>query len=575
MDRLKKEKDKLIYIFIGIFFIYIFKRIPLIQDAWVGGDFYSGQVNIFTAILATIKLYFTLNGRLIAGIVVAFFERNETVLDITNTVILMSIVFYITRIIWGRKNKNIGILVSFVMLLLVANTIRTEVYFYATMIYIVPVLALLVFLDELYNLEIVTAKKRVLLISLAIINTGWIEHTGFGFLVALVFLVIIAYYRKNSNSRVLVESCIAGICTFLIMIKSPGLSANRQFKTQGELVQMVISNIVYTIDTMITQQILMILLIVITSALIFFKKRDFWGLVFNTIIAIILIINNVSFYLGVELPNFLILKNIGDNRNIFIGWGIIIFFIICIDVLKNNTNKVRFSFMAGIASLIPIIITPNFGYRICFFAAICLGFIIVENLKILLIEYDKIDKYIYIIILCLLIIRVDEYSLAVEKIHKIQKEREIILNEVYVEQKLGKWDYNETVIIPIFPPGLLYADASPQKYIDPIHYACFLNFYGLSEKTLVLFSNNQDVLNVRVSENKVYMCASLDNEQNSSIEYCVENNGEIIDAVSGNYNEEVCIDIPDTLSGITRFYCKYNVDSGNEIILYAVKYIEN
>ena len=59
--------------------------------------------------------------------------------------------------------------------------------------------------------------------------------------------------------------------------------------------------------------------------------------------------------------------------------------------------------------------------------------------------------------------------------------------------------------MPRFSSNLLYADASPDIYYDPVHYKVFLQFYGLDPDTLVVFSNELDELRIETNTDEIKM----------------------------------------------------------------------
>lgn len=558
------KNRKYFYICLYAFFIYIYYRIPLIQDAWVGGRFYSAQENFFGAIKCALPLYNTLNGRLFAEVIVAFFERNECVLDVTNSIIFTLIIFFLEKI--HKKNYLFGGIVSTILILSVGKGIRTEVYFYATMIYLVPFLLLVLFLILLDMGPQYDNREKAIFLALGMLNSGWLENTGFGFLIAYYMWGVIN--RKN-NKLIYYIGAIINSITFFIMMKSPGLSANRTiYNPEISLYELIQSNLALVIKTLLVDQWIITVFVLVMFIFILSKNKNKFAkglIIFNMMLMLILVLNIVACWIGFNIPNCISLS----NRIVTIPFGICFLIILFGEIIFAGQTKIIFPFIAGVASLAPCIITPNFGYRICHFASMMIIVIALYGLSCLEFEYsEKSYKYVITLLAILLIIMIDTYSLVVERINVIQKKRESIIDEVVIRQRMGEWDYDKTVVLPLFSDDL-YVQASPNKNIDPVHYDCFLSFYDLNKDTLILFSDSPDVLDVKINENKVHMEANIIGSQKIPVSYYIENNGVVQDeSISDNFSG-ANFDI-DNLSGDIKFFCTYN-DGLTDIQLYSVK----
>lgn len=219
---LRKYMWMIRYGLIFVFAVYMFSSLPLIQDAWVGAEYYSSQENVVTAVRDAIISYNSDNGRVLAKIIVGFFERNKALLDLANSILFTVIVYWSTKIIFGdrRLSKDcIGELVSFLVMIAIPVAVRREVYFYASMIYVFPILTFVLFLEYIQKIERNEQVSTVKLVVLCVLNAGWIEHVGLAFLSVLLVLFIWAFFKKKDYISVLTKGVVVSVLTFLIMKK--------------------------------------------------------------------------------------------------------------------------------------------------------------------------------------------------------------------------------------------------------------------------------------------------------------------------------------------------------------------
>lgn len=78
----------------------------------------------------------------------------------------------------------------------------------------------------------------------------------------------------------------------------------------------------------------------------------------------------------------------------------------------------------------------------------------------------------------------DRTVLVTRRIYTVQKQREEIVREVRLRQMLGAWNYEDSVMLPAFAQGDLYAGGMAP--MGTVHYPFFLKYYGLKEDTQVI-----------------------------------------------------------------------------------------
>ena len=552
MNSRENIKLKGIYLLFFTLVFCAFYNIPLVHDSWAG-QVYNQSNNFVTWIFSRIAGYFSLNGRIIAQIFVGFFERNKLMLNVANAFFMTCLVYFIQKVINKKDNLFITLLIM-LSLLLVSTNLRVEVYFYATMIYVIPVLLFFVFLwyTQIYQEKTWgTDKIRFwILCVLGILNSGWIEHSGFAF----VFIIGVCWLKnvletKKINFRYTVFEVINGV-TFLTMILSPGLKRQRQFSVEVENTwRLFASNIAKIVQAVVFDHLFLMLMIIFTCYFVV-RQRAKKSLLKNIyqwtmiVYSILFFINWLGSNIGIELPLYLKLnclqENIWGAISCCFGFGLIVLLFIALMCSKDR-SKLCFVYWVGAFSLLPIIITPNFGYRICFFSVILIMYLFIDLFCSIDIDKRIIQIIIKSIVIFALLVQVDMYAILISNISSIQTERENRIELVKNMQRLGTWNYDHTLILPTFSFTQLYMGASPEPYYDYIHYKAFLDYYELDEKTLVEFSDLSDELRVKVKDDNVcfeILLNNVSNETNSYIYYIMKD-GQIM--WSSGQIQDACI----------------------------------
>lgn len=568
----------LMFIFWGV----VFWQIPLVQDSWAG-QIYNSQSDIFTWMKNASQLYFTTNGRIISFIVVGFFERNEMLLDVANAVFMTLLVWLMSKTIRNEASYKMSVLI-WGLLLLASVRIRTEVYFYATMIYVLPVLFFILFIlyVQMYkNISGISEKtKFVILCIIGIINSGWIEHSSFAFVFILgIYWLVDLIKNRKINIKFTVFELLNGI-TFIIMMFSPGLRLQRQISSEGSLWNTIVTNMGYTVQAIIYDHKMLFLILIIASMIVVYQKVEKKSILFGlyqfimALYALVLGVNLVFDFLGGQLPEILVI-----NANVWYPYsmlwsilGIILILLLFIPLLFTGCKKeLIFAYWVGMFSLAPTIITPNFAHRICFFAYVIIVFITAGVIADIDLKQKRERNIVICLIVAILFVQIDRYAILLANINKIQEKREYLIELVKEEQLLGIWDYDKTLILPRFSEDQLYAAASPQPFNDLIHYQVFLSFYELNPETLVLFSNDRNEL--RVSEESEGIVLEIIPE-NPGTEYqymyYMMSGDEIMWCSESTDDKMVRVEIP-KVSGNYRFVCDMISESGNITSVFSVK----
>lgn len=514
-EAIRKNSNYIMYMIIFLFFLLVFWKVPLVQDEWAG-QIYNYSKNILQWIRSCVRLYSTLNGRIIAQIVVGFFERNEIMLDTANAVFMTILIGFMAKIL-NQEKRAYWMGVIWTMLLLVSTDIRVEVYFYATMIYLIPAVlffGFMLFVRFYKNNSVVSdSMKFCMLCILGILNSCWIEHSGFAFtFIVGIYWVIDLVRNRRINVRFTIFEFL-NIISFAIMMLSPGLRLQRQFiVSHDSFFDLVLANIGNTVQAIIYDHKVIFFFFICASIIVVHQKsqkKKFITYIYEIILFLysgLFGINIMYDELGISIPEAILLRSAQASWEYGFGksvLGIVLIILLFIPLIFDERKKeIIFIYFVGMFSLLPGIATPNFAHRICFFAFVIIVFLSVNVIKEIKFESGRILVCLIAITYGILFVQVDAYSILIANIRKIQTEREHLIDSVKNEQRLGNWDYDKTLILPMYTSKQLYLGASPQPFYDPIHHQFFLDFYGLDPETLVLFSNYKNELYVSYEQGK-------------------------------------------------------------------------
>lgn len=562
-----------------LFWGVVFWQIPLIHDAWAG-QIYNNQGDFLQWIVNASRLYFSVNGRIISFIVVGFFERNEMMLDIANTIFMVLLIWGISKVVNVKKRtSNIIMLLTWALMLLASIDIRSEIYFYATMIYLIPCVLLIAFMWYVKNYDNISKlsnnEKYIVLCLLGVLNAGWIEHSGFAFVFILgVYWLVDLTKNRKINIKFTIFEFINGI-TFCVMMFSPGLRLNRDISSQISLVDTIVTNMGKSIESIIYDHkmiflILSIVALIVVSQKTKIKKISYFSYqIFMIAFIIILLLNMIFEFWGINIPDILLM-----NADVETGygwlWGIvgIVYIILLLRPILQCSNKdiLLFSYLVGMFSLVPIIVTPNFGYRICFFAFVCIILIVTglaADIEI------KSEWLFWCLIGAVLFVQVDRYAIILANINDIQNEREELIESARMKQLNREWEFESTLILPKFSHDQLFMGASPQKFYDPIHHSVFLSFYKLDPNTLLVFSEDNNELRVSIENNNVNFTLIPENgSEGKQYIYYIVSGGQFIWGSEATSSTSMETELPN-ISGAYYFRCDILDENGNCVPVYA------
>lgn len=493
----EKQKNNISYYgilaILTIAIFTMFRFIPVINDAWASYFFYSGWGGLLEAVSDSTKRYLIVNGRILATIVCAFFEQNDILLDIGITATYVGIIWYISK--GYEDNKRIFIAtLTLASLLWVSTEIRVEVYFYATLIYLIPILIVTWAGDEFQNFvskNNLLKKEKILAYTAIFIASSWIENVSVGVFCAITTIMFsVCIKNRKLNVKYCLLWLVSGLATFIILF-STVLTRTRVLVSDISLMNLATMNSAIMYHEIFDQQKVLIgFLAIIAATTVWNSTKNIWFKRTYAIgMSIVSAVNILGFILSYIFPisfisklNDILWKANGQSISAIIKCLIMVILFMIPIFIKKDFIKLLFLYLSGVFSLIPSLLTPNnVASRISSFAVFMLIVVYIYlagELRIKTLGY----KIVKVFIIVMLVLGVDKYFCIVGSIDYIQNIREFRIEAVKKEQALEKWDYNQVLHLPSFPGDKMYCGAS---FVDGIHAEVFKMYYGLDERTKI------------------------------------------------------------------------------------------
>ncbi len=481
----------------------VYRIMPPVKDLWAGYTYYNDAGGLFQFLQTERVIYQTCNGRIASNFINGILEsfKSHVVLDLFNAIVNTAIYVSLWALCKAKRRFCTGAVLYIALMLLMSQQMRAEVLFYANSAYIVPVLLIPVYFILLARLEENVSRAAGITAWMCLVCfmiCTWMEHIAVGFGVLLTLVCVHLFKVKDKFRYHVLCTWIVSAISGLIMMLSPGLRAQRTIIYIDNMLDMVKQNVRLYEEYIIGRNIpvvlcfLWILLIFIATNEKAGRGIKFFcgavisiGIIWLSLAGMYCLWGNESFRYFYESLQFF-----SYPRSLIISTGVLVLFlgVICA-IFIFSQNKM---FLFGIAvicsfGLLPMLFTPNHSARVANMGFWGIVFFII----ILFFEIPTSDllwKRILCVVSAVTIISsFDQTILVTRRTYTVQKQWEEILREVRMQQMLGEWNYEDSVMLPSFHHGDLYEDGVASVGI--VHYAIFLEFYGLKADTKVVFEN--------------------------------------------------------------------------------------
>ena len=468
------------YIGIFVFLLIILFLSPISGDDW--GNHIEGSKGLYHMISQAIGMYFSWEGRLVSRIFINILTYNKWLWNITNSLVIVGIIYYIEKIV-KFKNKKLMILLTFLVILFMNiftfSQVITWIAGNITYLFVIPLI--LMYMYIIYYNKDNNKKINILLIFLNIIIPMFIEHMAILLILLNIYFIIRDYYKNKTINKKLIVFLIISIISFASMYFSPGNRIRSGMENLEFNKLSLFGKISYNIPNLIfyTYKInyFLILLLVIGNIILIKKYIN------NKIIKIILYIFesiSIIFTISYLLESFGINKLLFSNNNIFI---IIYYFILTIInflLLIKNYKKEKevlpiIFYCMGLISNLIMLMSPTWGYRTSFSTYL---FLSISYLIIIDKNINK-NKIITISTYTLTVLGILFYLLFYINIRKVN-----LINEKIIKEANKK----HSKVIEIYSyPGFAPCNINPT---NDYHLGKFKEYYHIKNNVEVKIINN-------------------------------------------------------------------------------------
>lgn len=505
MTFLTKARDKilsrnsiiLILVFLAYYFIWgaFFHACPLFYDMYVMKSDYLIRGSSFIGVLKAV--FFTggawKNARYLVNIINIYIVSYEFVSDWIMPLVFLGGIWFSQRVVSENK-KWYAALLGFGLFLGVSPGIVGQCYSYSYVLFLLPILFITLFsfvIQEYIKDNTVLAGhvRKALFLILVYLNACFNEHISCAFSLIMIFYCFREYVlRKRKDKLLLIATIISLIQTlymnlYLIILKTRPLADD----TAG-LAKIIKGNFrILLIETWISNPIIFVTFLLILSFCV--RKKISWflcDLVITTgyIIWVVFIYSGGSAFLicpkiEADMPINYIPSNLWWLWGaLFIGVNLFIFY-----QIVSLSEGIATVFFAGGCSTVPVILTPNTGWRISAFYVFCIILV-----TVMLIEKTELVKVAYAIcIACAVVVAfigTRSFFQRIERISVSREEIESVIKDTRYLQREGEWKIEEDVM---YLPGYSDRDVvyggrfGENSYYKRIF--CYIN--GLDSNTIL------------------------------------------------------------------------------------------
>lgn len=472
MNKIKKYYP---YLVIFIFFLIIFFLSPISGDDW--GNYIVGSTGLYHSIGNAIGMYFDWEGRFISRILINILTYHKVLWNILNSIVIVTIIYYMIKIIKPKNKKLIFLLSTLTILLMNIYSFSQIVVWLAgniTYLFQIPLL-LYVFYKVLYNKD--NTKLSVTFISfLNLIIPMFVEHVA---VILVVFNILINIYSflktKKLNKKYLLYLSFSMI-GLISMLLSPGSLKrsgveNLEFKELSLLGKIFYNIPNYIYYTFFINSFMNILMCIANYFLlkknIKNKKLRIASYIYMTVPVLIV----TSSYLISFLANTQFFLNVNEHNMFFILYFIsyaIIDLILIFKTFDNKEiNKTLLFYILGHLGNCVMLLSPTWGYRTSFLTYLLLTISFIMIIDHFYKENKTLNKCLFGIVCCAGIFYLTLYI----NVNKAQTAR-----EKSIKKQLNSKDVIEIEKMPYF----VNCNINPD---NDFHIMKFKEYYKINPET--------------------------------------------------------------------------------------------
>lgn len=498
MDKNRKWISTIPYVTGYVLWTLLFRISPLFYDMWVMKHDYVSRGSQFVGVLKAV--FFTggcwKNARYLCNIINIYFVSYEWIFDFVMPLAFILSLYLIQQLIEAPA-KWYSTVVGVGLFFCVSGGIVEECYTYSYVLYLLPMLFLAAFLyvikkymgnESLFS----DWQRRTGFIVLAYLNACFLEHISCVFSALLiVFVIYDTVIKKRSNSTLVIAALVSLAQTVYMNLYLIIKGTRPMAEQSGGMVQTVVKNFrVLTIETWASNILIFSVLLI---ALCFAQRGKKLFLIADMAILIAYWIWMALVFAngGFDTASFVIERDIVVPfipESLWWLW-IILFIGINVFILFQlwTINKViNFLFFFGCSTLVPVLVTPNTGWRISSFYV----FMTIFVCALLMQSIGNVESKViirYALSFVGVLIAITALYIHIPRLYRINSTKKEIFNrveETITRQSEGEWDLDKDVLhLPLYESK----DVCVGGYMNdnPYYVWTFCTAYGLNKETKI------------------------------------------------------------------------------------------
>ncbi len=402
-------KKKIFFTICFLLFLVILFLSPICGDDW--SNYLIGIKGLKHIIGVSIGMYFDWEGRFVSRILINLLTCNKIAWNIINSLVIISIIYFVIKIINPKHKKIIYLLSLMTILFMNIYTFSQVVVWIAGNVTYLFIISLL--LGYFYYIINYSKSKKKIIILLSVLNfimTMFVEHMAIILIFGNILILIARYLKTKKIDKEIMLYLVISIIGTLLMLFSPGSLKRSSMENISFSKLSLFSKIFYNIPnfiyyTFIVNSFLIILLSIGNYYLI---KKNIKNKLLKILSFMYMLIIPLITCVSYLLNNFLDI-NVAffANQNsiilsiYYISYIIISLILLFFDTRKDKNKQILFFYILGISSNVIMLVSPTWGYRTSFatyiFLAISYLFIIDKYIK-----ENKIFTLLLYSVICLI-----------------------------------------------------------------------------------------------------------------------------------------------------------------------------
>lgn len=520
-------KEYLIYIVEFIIFFVWLCLIPPICDRYMEAEI--GNIEgLFRYCFAQVRWVEKVNGRALSNIFSYLVDGNVLYIRAFVDSMLITTGSVLVYKIAEKKDgeyKSLAKILSALAFFVVDWEIREEVYFYATTLYVSAfvIITAAVYLCKINETKGLTEREKKMLYIFTFIGSVWLENCS---IVLCALYGVLCLYKGILKEKIMIyiKALAISIIGFILMFGSSMFGSMGRLNYYSSVWRFSLrSSIDRSREILLNNNSIFLVLSFVMILVIITNRQKIkkswivsaflWGI--QCVFSVLFAIRQVYMFGAVDPVNVEYAEEVYGWENFsdvtldkIFGFieriYVYIFPVLCFLLLVFSIylflrlkNAVLIAVVCIFFSgLLIDVLGLQQGARICslsIFQMIGLIAILVMEIQPISASVGKIIQAMKIVFVVASAFVVELDTEFVKQQYIVEQQRFEIADNVRVRQRMEEWDYNKYVVFPKYTPNgigrAMLGEIRTNPSHEDIYYDHFLQYYGLDDKTKVIFSN--------------------------------------------------------------------------------------